>query len=89
MLIGLQSFAQIPILKDNTIPLPKVVMPARIPPDEGVLGPSDAVSLFNGTDLSEWSSSTGEAEWMVHHDLFTVNEKTGDIFIKRFLNGKS
>lgn len=43
--------------------------------------PSDAVILFDGTDLSEWvSSSSGKkAQWIVGDNYFEVRKKTGGI----------
>jgi hypothetical protein len=82
-LLCAHSFAQIPILKDYTSPLPKVVTPARVTADGGVPAPSDAISLFNGNDLSEWTGSKGAPEWTVHDGMFTVVEKTGDLNTKK------
>lgn len=83
LFISAQCFAQIPILKNYDSPLPKVVTPGQISSDGGVTAPSDAVSLFNGSNLSEWASNKGEIEWTVHDGMFTVKEKTGDIFTRR------
>lgn len=43
--------------------------------------PSDAIILFDGSDLSEWvSSTTGEkAKWTVRNNYFEVKKKTGGI----------
>jgi len=83
LLLCAQSFAQIPILKDYNSPVPKVVTPARVTRDGGVPAPSDAISLFNGNDLSEWTGSKGAPEWTVHDGMFTVVEKTGDLNTKK------
>ena len=59
-------------------PQPKVVTPG----DQATASaPSDAVVLFDGKDLSAWTSSGngGPAEWDVHDGVFTVNKKKGDI----------
>jgi hypothetical protein len=83
LILNTQSFAQIPILKAYDNPLPKVVAPAPVSPDGGVSAPSDAVTLFDGTDLSEWTSKKGNAEWTVHDGMFTVKEGSDDIFTKK------
>jgi hypothetical protein len=83
LLIDKQTFAQIPILNAYDSPLPKVVTPGIISADGGVTAPSDAVSLFNGNDLSEWTSKKGYPEWTVHDGMFTVKEGTDDIFTKK------
>ncbi|HRQ48970.1 MAG TPA: DUF1080 domain-containing protein, partial [Agriterribacter sp.] len=44
--------------------------------------PSDAVILFNGKDLSAWTSArdtTIPAKWKVHDGIVTVDKKEGDI----------
>ncbi len=54
-------------------------------PDEhgGTLAPSDAIILFDGSDLSAWENKDGgAAEWTVENGVFTVNKGTGDIFTK-------
>lgn len=83
LFISAPCFAQIPILDAYDSPLPKVVAPGAISPDGGVSAPSDAISLFNGKDLSEWASDKGAPGWTVHDGMFTVKEKTGDIFTRR------
>jgi hypothetical protein len=46
--------------------------------------PSDAVILFNGKDLNEWSSSDGNlAKWEVKEGALTVVKGTGDIKTKK------
>ena len=45
--------------------------------------PSDAVVLFDGTDLSAWESvNGGEAQWTVSNGTMTVKPGTGDIKTK-------
>ncbi len=63
-------------------PVPKVVdpgpYPGMVPP------PSDAIVLFDGTDLSEWRSRDGsDAKWRVEDGVFTVVKGTGDISTRR------
>jgi len=83
LLISSASFAQVPILNTYDSPLPKVVAPGVTSTDKGVTAPSDAVILFDGKDLAEWSSKNGNAQWEVHDGIFTVAKGTGDIFTKK------
>ena len=83
MLICSQSFAQIPILNGYDSPLPTVVTPGVVSSDGGVAAPSDAISLFNGKDLSEWTSKKGSPDWTVQNGVFTVKEGAEDIFTKK------
>lgn len=61
-------------------PVPKLVTPAR-----NNAAPSDAIVLFDGSNLDEWvaanPSSTGT--WVLAEHVMTVNKKTGDIQTKR------
>jgi len=52
---------------DPDRPLPRVVTPGETF-SHGAPPPSDAVVLFDGTDLSKWKSDKGEAGWKVVHD---------------------
>ena len=55
-------------------PEPAVVMPG------GHGGaPSDAIVLFDGTDLSKWTGRNGAAEWTVSDGAMTVRPGTGSI----------
>ena len=71
--------------KDPTVtelyePKPKVVTPGRLPSDP----PSDALVLFGGSDLSEWTAVDGsQAKWEVRDGAFTVSKGGGDIQTKR------
>lgn len=57
---------------DGTRPQPRVVRPGE--------PPSDAVVLFDGTDLSRWrSASGGPAGWRVADDTLEVVPRSGDI----------
>ncbi len=82
-LISSSCFAQVPILNTYDSPLPKVVAQGVTSPDNGVAAPSDAVSLFDGKDLSEWTGKNGEAQWAVNNGMFTVTKGTGDISTKK------
>ena len=53
-----QSSTQMtPDMTDVWAPQPKVVMPGEIKTDELIPPPSDAIVLFDGTDLSKWESA--------------------------------
>jgi hypothetical protein len=62
-------------------PVPDVVTPG------GTCGapPSDAVILFDGTNLDQWVSAKDKspAKWMVSGGALTVNKAAGDIQTKR------
>ena len=59
----------------------------RIITSEGfAAAPSDAIILFNGTDLNEWASTNDPstpAKWTVSDGVFTVKKGTGNIQTKR------
>ena len=62
-------------------PQRKVVTPGDIKTNSA---PSDAIVLFDGTNLSAWKSSRGgEADWQVHDGVFTVDKSKGDIITKQ------
>jgi hypothetical protein len=55
---------------------PKKITPGALPGD----APSDATVLFNGKDLSQWSTLGGaEAAWEVKNGAMTVVKGRGDI----------
>ena len=58
-------------------------VPAVVSPTHGHRPPSDAVMLFNGTDLSEWRGRDGEPQWDVKDGIMTVRPGTGDLTTKR------
>lgn len=70
-----------PGMSEYWTPQPKVVTPG----DQATsTAPSDAIVLFDGKDLSQWTNAKGEpAEWDVHDGVFTVNKKKGDIKTKQ------
>ncbi len=65
-------------IHDPERPLPPVVDPG--PGGGPVPAPSDAIVLFDGRDLSQWSSGKGEpARWKVENGYVEVVKKTGSI----------
>lgn len=60
-------------------PKPKVVTPAL-----GNAVPSDAIVLFDGSNLDAWQMEDGsEAKWIVKDGVMTVNKQTGDILTRQ------
>jgi hypothetical protein len=60
-------------------PVPPVVTPGT-----GTSAPSDAIILFDGTNLNEWTNANGqEAGWTVADGAMTVKAGTGIIKTKR------
>lgn len=58
--------------------------PQKVDPGNSSTPPSDAITLFEGTDLAEWESvNGGKAKWEVENGILTVEPKTGDIRTKR------
>ena len=68
-------------------PQPLRVTPGRACATVGT-APSDAIVLFDGTDLSAWvNMSDGQpAEWILRDGLLFVNRETGDIQTKQLFN---
>lgn len=64
-------------------PVPPVVTPA--PALGPIAPPSDAIILFDGTNLDEWVDSRdgSSAGWTVADGVMTVNKATGDIQTRR------
>lgn len=62
-------------------PVPAVITPGRTNAD----APSDAIVLFNGTNLDEWVSAKDQspAKWTVANGVVTVNKPSGDIQTRR------
>jgi len=58
-------------------------IPPQIDPGDATHPPSDAIVLFDGTDLSAWSGRDGEATWTVAGGTMTVAPGTGDIRTKQ------
>ena len=63
-------------------PQPKVVTPGDIKTNSA---PSDAIVLFDGTNLSAWKSckTGGDADWKLEDGVFTVDKSKGDIETKQ------
>ena len=65
-------------IHDMTRPQPPVVHPGPAGPPAPV--PSDAIVLFDGRDLSQWSDGKGgPARWKVENGYMEVVAKTGSI----------
>ncbi|MBA7692045.1 hypothetical protein ES703_100603 [subsurface metagenome] len=65
-------------IHDPDRPLPPVVDPG--PAGDPVPAPKDAIVLFDGSDLSQWSDSKGQpARWKVENGYMEVVKKTGSI----------
>lgn len=65
-------------IHDPDRPLPPVVDPG--PAGDPVPGPADAIVLFDGRDLSQWSGSKGQpSRWKVENGYMEVVKKTGSI----------
>ena len=66
-------------------PVPPTVTPGKFDAKNQNWGaPSDAIILFDGTNLDEWESVRGgEAQWTVADGKLTVNKRAGDIITKR------
>ena len=71
---------------DGNRPQPKVVTPGTFSNDaQPGKPPSDAIILFNGTDLSNWvceKKEDGPAKWLVKDGVMEVVPKTGGIRTK-------
>jgi hypothetical protein len=69
-------------IHDMDRPLPPVVDPGPAGPP--AVAPSDAVVLFNGSDLAQWEDAKGEpAKWKVEGGYMEVVAKTGSIRTKK------
>lgn len=58
-------------------------VPGEIDPGDAEHAPSDAVALFDGTDLAEWRGRDGTPGWKVEDGAFTVASGTGDLITRR------
>ena len=57
--------------------------PAVVDPGRNGHAPSDAIVLFDGTDLSEWRGRDGAPGWKVADGAMTVGPGTGSLTTKR------
>jgi len=65
---------------DMARPAPKVVTPGESSSDV----PSDAIVLFDGTDLSQWTKGDGQpAKWKVQNGYMEAVKRAGSISTKR------
>lgn len=85
---GKDEHKQTPMLPDQpwhvhdlNRPAPRVVTPGATF-SHGAPAPSDAVVLFDGTDLSKWKGAKGEAGWKVENGYMEAVKKSGDISTK-------
>ena len=68
-------------------PVPKIVIPGKATNNAFITAPSDAIILFDGTDLSKWKNEVGgAAQWEVKNGAFTVKKGTGDIITRQDFN---
>ena len=68
---------------DSARPHPPIVTPGSAPSaDRPGKPPSDAIVLFNGTDLSQWTGRDGKAQWKIEGGAMVVNG-TGEIRTRR------
>lgn len=75
-----------PEMSEYWTPQPKVVTPAQTP-ETILVAPSDAIVLFDGSDLSMWENSEGKpAEWTIGDGFFTVKKGKGIIKTKQLFN---
>ncbi len=59
-------------------------VPRMVTPGQGTAPPSDAIVLFDGNDLSEWTHNGGApVKWNLEGGAMTVAKGTGSIFTKR------
>jgi len=69
-----------PKLTEVWQPVPEKVTPG----DTDNVPPSDAIILFDGKDLNEWTSNSGDpAEWIVEDGAMIVKPRTGAIKTKQ------
>jgi hypothetical protein len=85
MVFGISSYAENTVKKytvhDRERENPPVINPAK----QFGQPPSDAIILFDGTDLSAWESERAgrEANWKIIDDYMEVPKKTGGIRTKK------
>jgi len=85
--LGYQDTPLIPGTKwhvhDGLRPQPRVVAPGMAGTlDKPGTPPSDAVILFDGTDLSKWQANGKPAKWKVENGSMQIASKTGSLATK-------
>ncbi len=79
MILNAQQPQKNPESTETWEPVPPIVTPG-----EGPQAPSDAVVLFNGSNLDQWTNSKGEAAtWTLEGGAVTVKPGTGTIQTKQ------
>lgn len=82
--VTLVSYAQERLSFDPKISEVWSPVPAKITPGEQNAPPSDAIILFDGKDLNEWTNGKGKkAEWTVADGAMTVKPRTGIVKTKQ------
>ena len=80
-LITLSTMAQDwnPKLTEKWEPVPEVVTPGEM-----TAPPSDAIILFDGTNLDQWTNTNGDsAQWELGDGFMTIVPRTGGIMTKQ------
>jgi len=72
-------------VSDRNRPVPPVITPGTAStPEAPGKPPSDAIVLFEGTDLSQWESNKGgPAQWKSINGALVIAPGTGDIHTKQ------
>ncbi len=89
LIISLFCASQLFAQKPEDTEFYKPVPPKVIPGDSFSNAPSDAIILFDGTNLSRWVSTkdiTKPANWTIANGAFTVKKGTGNIQTKQSFN---
>ncbi len=76
------AVAAAPSQRDSTLTEVWDPVPPEIDPGNAERAPSDAVVLFDGTDLAEWRGRDGTAGWKVEDGAFTVVPGTGSLITR-------
>ena len=84
-LVAAPAVAQRPEDTEVWTPVPRIVTPGRRASATPDAPPADAIVLFDGRGLDEWTmtDSAGPAGWTVADGIMTVNKRAGGIKTKR------